>query len=216
MAPEAVNLVDLVAHELRTPLTVALGSLRQLAVPDSPTQRAALARALRSCERMEQLAADMRAWTHLQTSPPQTGPVALRSALSQAVGAASAARADVHIAPGEPPEVAVWALPALLGDALSSLLVAVTRAADAGEVVAVETVMAADRVTIVMRRTADTASIGHTAFDAQWLGGLGFSLPLAHAVVTGGGGEVRSRQSADGRLTSISVHLTVAPPDRPR
>lgn len=216
MAPEAANLVDLVVHELRTPLAVALGSLRQLSVPDSPAQQAALARAIRSCERVQQLAADMRTWLHLQTSPPQTGTVTLRSTLAQAVVAASAARADVTVAPGEPPEVAVRALPALLADAVASLLVAVARAADPGEVVTVKTARAGDRVTIVMGRTADGHADASDTFDAQWLGGLGFTLPLAHAVVAGGGGDVRSTQSPDGRLTSISIHLAVAVPDRPR
>lgn len=214
MASEAVNLLDLVVHELRTPLTVALGSLRQLGVPDSPSQQAALARALRSCERLEQLAADMRAWTHLQKSVPPTGSVALRSALAEATRAA-AGRPEVQLVVTQAPDVAVTALPGLIVGALSSLLAAVARAAHPGEVVTLDTESGDGRVTVVMRRTGELPPAPAGAFDAEWLGGLGFSLPLARAIVAAAGGDVRSLQSADGRLASIGVTLAAAPPAPP-
>lgn len=214
MASEAVNLVELVLHELRTPLTVALGSLRQLEVPDSPAQQAALARALRSCERLEQMAADMRAWTRVQTSAPSAGSVPLRVTLGEATRAVEA-RPELQVVVAETPDVAVTALPGLIVDALSSLLAAVARAAHPGEVVTVETTSSDGRVTVVMRRTGDGPPADARAFDAEWLGGLGFSLPLARAIVSAAGGDVRSTQSPDGRLASIGVILAVAPLAQP-
>lgn len=214
MASEAVNLVDLVVHELRTPLTVALGSLRQLDVPDSPAQQAALARALRSCERLEQLAAEMRAWTHLQKSAPPTGSVPLRGALAEATRAVDA-RPEMQVVVAQTPDVAVTALPGVIVGGLSSLLAAVARAAHPGEVVTVDTTSSGGRVTVVMRRTGELPPADAGAFDAEWLGGLGLSLPLARAIVAAGGGDVRSTQSADGRLASIAVTLAVAPLARP-
>ena len=78
MSSREVSLVDLVLHELRTRLTVAIGSLRQVGDLADPTQQAALARALRSCERLEQLASQMRDWTRLEDAPAEPGSVPLR------------------------------------------------------------------------------------------------------------------------------------------
>ena len=63
---------------------------------------------------------------------------------------------------------------------------------------------------LVMRRPEATLGHGPETFEAEWLGGLGFSLPLARAVIVAGGGDVTSGHAPDGRLHWISVHLAVA------
>ncbi|MBK5299440.1 MAG: HAMP domain-containing histidine kinase [Vicinamibacteria bacterium] len=216
MASRAVSLVDLAAHELRTPLTVAIGSLRQLAGLADPVHQAAVARAVRSCERLERLATEMRDWTRLAESPPAACPVALAGVLTEAMRTASAIRADeVTIIVGGTPDVMVQALPHVPG-ALAALLVAVVRAAEGGETIAVEATVANDAATVVARRPGAGSFDGGATFDAEWLGGLGFSLPLARAVITGSGGEVTSAHSADGRLQAVSVQLAVARPQPSR
>ncbi len=104
------------------------------------------------------------------------------------------------------------ALPHLLPGALASLLVAVARAAEASEAVAVDVTVTEDAATVVARRPGAPSGDAGGTFAAEWLGGLGFSLPLARAVIAGGGGDVTSTHSADGRLQGISVRLAVARP----
>ena len=213
----AVNLVDLVVHELRTPVTVALGSLRQLGPLADPVQQAALARAMRSCERVEQLATEMREWSRVQTSAPEVGAVAVSRAMTEAVRAATATRPDVAVMTGDvPAELMVQGLPSLFTGALTSLLIAVVRAARAGEAVTVAVTATDTTATLDARRSAAAPDDTGRGFDAGWPGGLGFSLPLAHAVVARGGGTVIASVSADGRLQSVSVQLAVAPPVPPR
>jgi signal transduction histidine kinase len=217
MPTRAVSLIDLLAHELRTPLTVVTGSLRQLGGLADPVQQAALERALRSCERLERLAAEMREWTRLEGSPPDPGVVALAGVLTEAVTSASATSAGtVNLVVGAVPNVMVRTIPHLLPGALASLLAAVIRAADDGEAIAVESDVAGDAVTVVARRSGAPRVEGAETFGAEWLGGLGFSMPLARAVIAGGGGTVTSTQSADGRLQAVSVRLAVARPSPSR
>ncbi len=217
MASRAVSLVDMAAHELRTPLTVAIGSLRQLAGLADPVHQAAVARAVRSCERLERLATEMRDWTRLAESPPAACPVALAGVLTEAMRTASAIRADeVTIIVGGTPDVMVRALPHLVPGALAALLAAVVRAAEAGETIAVEATVANDAATVVACRPGAGSFDRGATFDAEWLGGLGFSLPVARAVITGSGGEVTSAHSADGRLQAVSVQLAVAHPQPSR
>ena len=109
-------------------------------------------------------------------------------------------------------EVMVTALPHFLPGALASLLVAVARAAEAGEAVAVDVTVSKDATTVVARRDGAPSGEAGGSFAAEWLGGLGFSLPLARAVIAGGGGEVTSTHSADGRLQGICVRLAAARP----
>jgi signal transduction histidine kinase len=211
MPSRAVSLVDLVVHELRTPLTVAIGSLRQIRELDDPMHQAALTRALRSCERVEQLVGQLRDWARLEDSPAaEPAAIALSQVLGEAVRVASAARPGVHIAAGDVPEVMVRALPHLIAEAVASLLSALARASDAGDVLTIEAAVTGTLATIVASRIgAPGEDVG--TFEAEWLGGLGFSLPLARAVIAGGGGGVGSTHAADGRLQAISVRLAVAP-----
>jgi len=217
MPTRVVSLIDLLVHELRTPLTVAIGSLRQVGALPDPVQQAAAARALRSCERLEGLTAQMREWTRLEESPPDAGPVSLAGVLTEAATSASAMRAgEVPVVAGSVPDVMVRAVPHLLPGALASLLGAVVRAADHGEAIAIEFALAADTVTVVAWRPGVARPDHAETFEAEWLGGLGFSMPLARAVIAGGGGTVASTQSADGRLQAVSVRLAVARPSPPR
>lgn len=217
MPTRAVSLIGLLVHELRTPLTVAIGSLRQVGALADPIQQAAAARALRSCERLEGLTAQLREWTRLEESPPDAGPVSLAGVLTEAVTSASALRAgEVDMVLGSVPDVMVRAVPHLLPGALASLLGAVVRAADHGEAIAVDFALAPDTVTVVARRPDAARPDLAETFDAEWLGGLGFSMPLARAVIAGGGGTVASTQSADGRLQAVSVRLGVARPSPAR
>lgn len=211
MPTRTVSLVDLIVHELRTPLTVAIGSLRQLGGLPDPVGRAAAARALKSCERLEGLAAEMRDWTRLEESPPEPGAIALAGVLIEAVTTASATRAgEVDIVTGSVPHVMVQTVPHLLPGAMASLLAAVVRAARSGDAIAVESAVKGNVVTIVAR-VPGTSHVDHAeTFDAEWLGGLGFSMPLARAVILAGGGAVASTHSADGRLQVVSVRLAVA------
>lgn len=207
----AVSLVDLILHELRTPLTVAIGSLRQVGDLAEPARQAAVARALRSCERLEQMASQMRDWTRLEDAPAEPGSVPLAPALAEAVRAASATRAaPIVVTGGDHQDALVRALPHLLADALTSLLLAVARASDPGETITLEVSVADQNAKLVARRSEAATRNGSETFEAEWLGGLGFSLPLARAVIAAGGGEVTSGHAPDGRLDSISVRLAVA------
>jgi len=217
MPSREVSLVDLVVHELRTPLTVAIGSLRQLGGVADPVQQAAVARALRSCERLEHLSGQMRDWARLEDSPAPPGAVALSPVLAEAVRTASAAcAAAVEFVVSGLPDARVHALPNLLPDALASLLAAVARAAEAGETVAVGVTLTGGAATVVARRGGTPAADVDGTFAAEWLGGLGFSLPLARAVIAAGGGSLTSTHAADGRLQAITVRLAVARPEPSR
>jgi len=217
MPSRAVSLVDLIVHEVRTPLTVAIGSLRQVVGLADPVQQAAVARALRSCERLQHLADQMRDWTRLEESPAEPAAVALSHVVTEAVRSASATRADaVDIVVGDLPDVMVHALPHLVPGALASLLVGVARAAETGDAISVDVSVTEDVATVAARRPYAASCHAGGTFDAEWLGGLGFSLPLARAVIAGGGGDVTSTHSADGRLQAISVRLAVAHPQPPR
>ena len=217
MPTRTVSLIDLLAHELRTPVTVAIGSLRQLGGLADPVQQAAVARALRSCERLERLAAEMRDWTRLEGSPPDPGAVALAGVLTEAVTSVSATCAGkLDLVVGDVPHVMVQAVPHLLPGALASLLAAVIRAAEDGEAIAVESGVAGDAAMIVARRSGAPRVGRAETFDAEYLGGLGFSMPLARAVIAAGGGSVTSTQSTDGRLEAVSVRLAVARPSPAR
>ena len=153
----------------------------------------------------------MRDWARLEDSPAEPAALALSQVLGEAVRVASAARPGVEIAAGDLPDVMVRALPHLIADAVASLLSALARASDAGDVLTIEAAVTDTAATIVASRIGTSGDDVGT-FEAEWLGGLGFSLPLAHAVIAGAGGAVGSTHAADGRLQAISVRLAVVPP----
>lgn len=217
MTTRAAALIDLVVHELRTPLTVALGSLRQAAgAPPDAGQQALIARALRSCERLDRLAAEMRDWTRI-VAAPAAGVVALPLApLAETAArvAADSRHGEVEFQLDVPPGLSADVLPHLAAGALGTLWSALARAADRGEVLEVSALDDdSAAVTLVARRPGTEAPDGDR-FDAEWVGGLGFSMPLARAALEAAGARLASRHADDGRLLAISVRLAAGAPAR--
>jgi signal transduction histidine kinase len=204
-----VSLVDLIVHELRTPLTVALGSLRQVDLAD-PTAEAALGRARRSCERLEQIAADMREFVRVSgLDPSGATAVDLDAAIRDAIAMATSLR-DVRIDVRGETSARVLSFPRRLEGALGALLLALARAAGPDESLFV-TVSAAGGRVLVSGQRADASPEGATGFEAEWIGGVGFALPLARAAIERAGGRVWSAEASDGRFGAFSVSLVPAP-----
>ena len=209
-----VSLVELIVHELRTPLTVALGSLRQVDLAD-PEAEAALGRARRSCERLEQIAADMREFVRVSSlDPSDATAIDLPAAVGRAIAVVTSLR-DVRIDMRGDTSALVLAFPHRLEGALSALLLALARAAGPGEPLFVTVTAADDRVLVTGQR-ADAAPERAGGFDAEWAGGVGFALPLARAAIERGGGRVCSADASDGRFGAFSVSLVPAPLAPPR
>jgi hypothetical protein len=177
-----VSLVDLIVHELRTPLTVALGSLRQVDLAD-PAAEAALGRVRRSCERLEQIAADMREFVRVSSlDPSDATAIDLQAAIGRAIAIVTSLR-DVRVE--------------LRGDASAPVLAFPHRL-------------------LVHGQRADAAPECASGFGAEWVGGVGFALPLARAAIERAGGQVRSADASDGRFGAFSVSLVPAPQAPPR
>jgi signal transduction histidine kinase len=204
-------MVELILHELRTPLTVASGSIAQAADERagalSPAQQAHLERARRACASLELVLRQLRDWTELVEAPPgpdtPMGP-AVTEAVQQAI-ARTGRGLDALISIET--EARVPIAPRPLAEALHALAAAVLRAAADGSRVAVHA-QATDGGKPTVRLTiGDTgSSTPGSGFDAEWLGGLGFSLPLARAILESAGGVVWSHH-AGGRLAGIGVEL---------
>jgi signal transduction histidine kinase len=127
-----VSLVDLIVHELRTPLTVALGSLRQVDLAD-PAAEAALGRVRRSCERLEQIAADMREFVRVSSlDPSDATAIDLQAAIGRAIAIVTSLR-DVRVELRGDASAPVLAFPHRLEGALGALLLALARAAGPDE-----------------------------------------------------------------------------------
>lgn len=217
MTTRAAALIDLAVHELRTPLTVAIGSLRQAAGAAADTgQQALISRALRSCERLDRLAAEMRDWTRLVAAPSAgVGSLPLAPLVVEAARLAAESRhGEVEFQLDVPPGLSADVLPHLAAGALAALWSALARAADRGEVLAVSALDDdSAAVTLVARRPGARAP-DRDRFDAEWVGGLGFSMPLARAALEAAGARVASRHADDGRLLAISVRLAAGAPAR--
>lgn len=204
-----VSLVDLIVHELRTPLTVALGSLRQVDLAE-PTAEAALGRARRSCERLEQIAADMREFVRVSgLDPSGATAVDLDAVIRDAIAMATSLR-DVRIDVRGETSARVLSFPHRLEGALGALLLALARAAGPNEPLFVTVISAGGRV-LVSGQRADASPEGATGFEAEWIGGVGFALPLARAAIERAGGRVWSAEASDGRFGAFSVSLVPAP-----
>lgn len=209
-----VSLVDLIVHELKTPLTVALGSLRQVEVAE-PAAEAALGRAKRSCERLEQIAADMREFVRVSSlERSDASAVDLAAAVTRAVAIVHSLR-DIAVEVRCDDVRSVLAFPGRLENALGALLLALARAAGPGETLLVTVTPVGERIAVSGWR-ADAAPAEGAGFDAEWVGGVGFALPLARAAIERAGGEVRSATASDGRFGGFSASLLPAPPGRPR
>ena len=208
--PATVALVDLLLHELRSPLNVALGSLRSIPTAElAPALATPVARASRACEHLARISTEVREWVRLQHEPPEVSSTPLSSALTDGIRRAEAIRGGgVRIAIDDDPEpLQVTAIGPRLADAFSSLALAVLRAAGDGAQVALRVSANQDgRIAIV--RVGELGA-DPDAFDAARIGGLGFSLPLAEAIVERGGGHVRSALH-DNRITGIEITLPLS------
>lgn len=216
-----VSLVDLIVHEMRTPLTVALGSIRHADGASPAEAEAALARARRSCERLERLAAEMRDFVRVAALPDASlAPVPLAPTLEAAVARVRAERDIAVTTVFTPVEESALGLKPQLESAMTAILMALARAASPSEglVISVDEVRLKPNPTdshegvlkVVARRETATVDDAADTFDAEWLGGLGFGLPLARAVIVRGGGTISSALAPDGRLGLIIVTLVAA------
>jgi signal transduction histidine kinase len=203
--PSTVGLVDLILHELRTPINIAVGSLKPLAGGIGPGSEAAVARAIRACDQIERLASEMRDWVRVQTGTHLPVATALAPALAEAIQRAETLRGGgVRVTlRGSDDDVQVQALPPSLADMLQPLLTAVLRAADDGA--QVEVVVRTD-ASAAVAIDIGTVSGDADGFGAARLGGLGFSVPLAEALLRSAGGTARSTDD-NGRLRGIALTL---------
>jgi signal transduction histidine kinase len=214
MSTTAAALLDLVLHEMRTPITVATGSLRQVGPLGEATAQAAIDRAIRSCARLDQLASQMRDWVRTIETPPATEVQAVDDLVRTAVTRAKANRTpDPAVQIDQGPPVKAAGAPAL-ADALASLIEAVGRAAEPGENITVSWAPHGDGTRISIRRGDRPDADPSGTFDAELMGGLGFALPLARAIVEAGGGRLTSRRDAQGRVDAVTLLLAPATPPR--
>ena len=204
-------MVELILHELRTPLNVASGSIAQAADehvgPLSAAQRSHLERARRACASLELVVRQLRDWTELVEAAPgpdtPLGP-AITDAVQQAV-ARSGRGLDAPVSIDA--DVNVPLAPRPLGEALQALTAAVLRAAaDNARVVVHAHARNGGRPTVRVTIGEVGSSRPGDDFDAEWLGGLGFSLPLARAIIESAGGLLWSHHDA-GRLAGIGIEL---------
>ncbi len=214
MPPHAADLVELIVHEMRTPITVAMGSLKQVRMLADPAEQAAVDRAIRSCTRLERLAAELRDWARLKDARPAPVPHRLRDLLRDATAAAALGSAAATILElDDVPDVVVTALPGL-PDALRGLVDAILRAAEPGETPRGAIAVEDGTVVVTLYRPGCPPADRTAPFDAELLSGMGFALPLAAATIEAGGGRIASRRDGDGRLEAVTVQLASAAPSR--
>jgi signal transduction histidine kinase len=197
-------LLDLLLHELRTPLSIASGSLSQ-AIPEdvSAGQRNAAERLARALDRLALIADELRAWTRAAGESAAPMPLAAlieHSALPELVDPARVLLLDVA---SPPSDVLVMAGPTTRS-ALQAAMRAVLRGALDGVTVPVAFRTTADAARIAIGDIDADGPVGE--FSAEFSGGLGFSLPLARAVIEAVGGRIWSRM-VDGRVAGIAVEL---------
>jgi K+-sensing histidine kinase KdpD len=216
-----IALIELILHEVRTPLNILSGSLGQLTEGRvghlTDAQLAVTQRAHRASAQLDRLSAELRGWITARSTPPPAARAAIGPLVASAATAAEAhggRLVTVRVQTGPPGDLIVSAPAELLGAALGAAIAAVVRGAPAGAT-----------IPVVVRRLKDEAP-GSTAqvrvdigdcggagpesgFAAEHVGGLGFSLPLARAVVEASGGRVWSREDA-GRPVGIGLQLPEA------
>jgi signal transduction histidine kinase len=211
-SPRHLAHIELILHELRTPVNVAAGSVAQLLEPDTDplpmAQQSVVARAARACSQLEQLCEDLRDWAQLTGGGPVISPTPLAPALEEAAKAAEATRRDiVHLRlPDERrQEWRVMSPAGLLIRALTGVLAACVRTApDRATVpVAVEDDPGLHEIRILVGAIGSAPTEG---FEAECMGGLGFALPVARAVVESAGGRIWSAKGA-GRVVGIGLAL---------
>ena len=214
MADSARHLrhIELILHELRTPVNVAAGSLAQLLEPESDAvttaQQSAIMRAIRACSQMEQLCEDLRDWAHLSGGEPMVTATPLAPALKEAAKAAEATQRDtVHLLlpDHQRQEWRVMSPPGLLVRALTGILAACLRTAPDRATIPVVVEDDPDLHEIRLLVGAISRPPGDK-FEAERMGGLGFALPLARAVIEAAGGRIWSTAGA-GRVAGIGLSL---------
>jgi signal transduction histidine kinase len=198
-------ILDLIVHELRTPLSVASGSLAQVSAGSAFTaaQQSAAERVERSLKTLTALTDQLRAWSRVADSTVRV-PVNLATALARAIDSADARRRDIDFAaPEVPADVLIMSGSELFIPALASIVAAVVRSAPNRSTVAIDVMADAGEVRIAV---GDIADAEESEFPAEFVGGLGFVLPLARAAIEINGGRIWSN-AADGRILGIALAL---------
>ncbi len=207
MAPSAREhaILDLIVHELRTPLSVATGSLAQVTAGAALTaaQQSAADRVERSLKNLTALTEQLRAWSRVSDSTARM-PVSLAAAVTHALDSADARRRDIDFAAAEvPADVQIMSVSELFIPALGSIVAAVVRSAPNRSTVGIDVAADANEVRIAV---GDMADAQESEFLAEFVGGLGFVLPLARAAIESDGGRIWSN-TADGRILGIALAL---------
>ncbi len=198
-------ILDLIVHELRTPLSVAAGSLAQVSADAAftPAQQSAAERLERSLKTLTTLTDQLRAWSRASDSTARM-PVNLAAALAGALDSADARRRDIDFAaPEVPADVLIMSASELFIPALASIVAAVVRSAPNRSTVGIDVVAHGSEVRIAV---GDIADVSESEFPAEFVGGLGFVLPLARAAIESSGGRIWSN-AADGRILGIALAL---------
>jgi K+-sensing histidine kinase KdpD len=212
-SPRHLGHIELILHELRTPVNVAAGSVAQLLEPDADpltaAQQAAIQRASRACSQLEQLCEDLRDWAQLSGSEaPLVTPAPLAPALEQAAKAAEITRrgaVPLLLPDTQGQDWRVMSPPGLLVHALTGVLAACLRTAP--DRVPIPVVVENDPGLHEIRLLVGAVGSGPAgSFDAERIGGLGFAMPVARAVVEAAGGRIWSASSS-GRVVGIGLSL---------
>jgi hypothetical protein len=165
-------------------------------------------RAARACSQLEQLCEDLRDWAQLSGPTPMVTPTPLAPALKEAAKSAETTRRDtVHLVlpDDQRQDWRVLSPPGLLVRALTGILTACLRTApDRTSVpVVVDDDPAMHEIRILVGAIGPAPTCG---FEAERMGGVGFVLPLARAVIESTGGRIWSA-AGSGRVVGIGLSL---------
>ncbi len=207
MAPTSRELamLDLIVHELRTPLSVAAGSLPQMSAGIALTepQRAAADRVTRALETLHTLTDQLRTWRRLADARGRT-PVVLAAALAQALDSPDARKRDINFAPpGTSLDIEIMSAPERFIPALIAVVAAVVRSAPNRSTVPIEARVDDHEVRLLLGEVDGT---NESEFPAEFVGGLGFSMPMARAAIEHAGGKIWSK-AVDGRIAGIGLAM---------
>ena len=196
-------ILDLIVHELRTPISVAAGSLAQVSEGSAftPAQQSAAERVERSLKTLTALTDQLRAWSRASDTTPRS-PVNLAAALAPALESADGRRRGIDLVrPEVPADIKIMSVGDLFIPALTSIVAAVVRSAPNRSTVRVRVTFDDREVRILV---GEVSSASELEFPAEFVGGLGFSLPLAKAAIEIAGGRIWSN-GPDGRIAGIGV-----------
>jgi len=196
-------ILDLIVHELRTPLSVAAGSLAQVSEGSAftPAQQSAAERVERSLKTLTALTDQLRAWSRASDTTPRP-PVSLAAALAPALESADGRRRGIDLVrPEVTADIKIMSVGDLFIPALTSIVAAVVRSAPNRSTVRIQVTFDDREVRILV---GEVSSASELEFPAEFVGGLGFSLPLAKAAIEIAGGRIWSN-GPDGRIAGIGV-----------